>query len=113
MSDDFTELYAENQQLTMVAGVVIEGDFVYVAQSFDAFEEFADEMTYSRISAVDLSQSGPRRWLAHDLPWTVTSVCVWDTYTDARRLYVTLSAEGDVELAGPSGSRATIWRVGT
>lgn len=92
-----------NIELTMVAGAVIEADYVYIAQYLDKFRRIWDEIEYSRISMVDLSDKATP-WMAHDLSFKVVSVCVWRHYPGAKRLYVAMSDQGQLEMAGPGGN---------
>jgi hypothetical protein len=92
-----------NTELTMIAGAVIEADYVYVAQYLDRFRRVWDEVEYSRISSYN-RQNDATPWMAHDLQFKAASVCVWRNYPGAKRLYVTMSDQGALELAGPGGN---------
>ena len=85
-------------ELTTVAGCAIEHDLIYLAQMTD---EVGFDAEVSRMSFYDPQNVGAA-WLAHDLRWKTVSVCVWKNSPWAKRVYVALSNEGDVEMIGPS-----------
>jgi hypothetical protein len=92
-----------DNRLTMVAGAVIEADYVYIAQYFDRYQEDWDDLEMTRLSQVDVANS-QHSWGAHDRPWKIIAVCVWRNVDQQKRLYVALAAEGDVEIMGPGGT---------
>lgn len=97
------EINEDNMRLTMVSGAVIEKKLIYIAQYFDKYADYADEIEQTRLSFADIRREASPSWIAHDVNWRVNSVCVWDSFPNVKRLYVALSSEGDIEMIGPGG----------
>ncbi|NHZ94803.1 hypothetical protein [Massilia sp. CCM 8734] len=79
--------------LTFMTGCVIEKDYIYLCAELDSLDP---EDRYSRVLFFD-NQQAQDQWVHLDLPgWTGVSVCV--ARAGPRRMYCTLSSEGQVRL---------------
>ena len=74
-------------QFRIFAGCAVEKDLAYLGISIDDLDP--DE-PFPRLAVYD--ELDPRKWLAHDVRWQVSSVCAWTGSKLAKRVYVALGS---------------------
>ncbi len=93
---------ASCSEFSMVAGTAIDYDYVFIAGYPDIYKDYWDELEYTRLYSVDLSNR-VAPWMTRDIRQKIVSLCVWRDYPGPTRLYVSMTLNGEVTMVGSGG----------